>query len=58
MPDREDWVMEQHAWSSVTHDTAHPPPHGWLVAMHGALGTGRFPAAKGAFVDTFYCIRK
>ena len=56
--DREDRVIDQHAWSGVAHDMAYPLPHGWLVTNYGTCGTGRFLSAKGAFVNTFYCIGK
>jgi hypothetical protein len=56
--DREDRVIDQHARSGVAHDMAHPLPHGWLIAMYGTLGTGRFLLTKVVFVNTFYCIGK
>lgn len=58
VPDREDWVTDHHTRSGVTHDMAHPLPHGRLIAMYGTLGASRFLCMKGAFVDTFHCIGK
>lgn len=56
MQNRERWVPEEHAWSGVTHHTAHPFAHLRFVAVDGTICAGRFARAIGALLDPLQCV--
>jgi hypothetical protein len=50
--------MQQHARAGIAHHLADLRTHGWLIAMHRALGAGGFIGQEGATSNASLGVRQ